>query len=894
MRLIDRIVQKIGDSDREFDERIFILLTAMAEVALVIMFISDAVIGENVIELLILGITAVFDPLILYLCVRFNKVATGSVLISFYLILVMMPVIFFFGGGTDGGAVIWFSFCYVYVGILLKKRARILSLIILSASIVFYYGVSMYHPELIYPHSRKTYLIDSLASVLMVGIFVYLMVLFQNMLYIIENRKAKEESKKVEELNLTRNNFFFNMSHEIRTPINTILGLNEMILREDISDEVAEDSRNIQSAGNLLLHLINDILDMSKLESGKMTLVPGVYQPGEMLSEIVGLLWVRAKEKGLDFHVDVSPDIPANLEGDEVRIKQILINVINNSIKYTREGSVTLSIEKGETNGSMTNIIYSVSDTGIGIKKENIPYLFTAFRRVDEERNKYIEGTGLGLSIVKQLIDLMGGRITVNSVYTRGSTFIIEIPQRMVDDKAIGEINLETRQEKVQRTVYRHKFEAPSAKILIVDDNATNLLVAEKLLRDTKVQIDRAGNGKEALNKTLSQEYQVIFMDHLMPEMDGITCTKKIKSQAGGLSREARIVALTANAGGENRKLYEREGFDGYLTKPVSGEALEKELYRLLPKNMVTVLDKDEDIQENAVQWMRSDQRKRAVSITTESVADIPDILMDKYDIGIINHIIDTREGSFRDSTEIETRGLLKYMEEPENADTVSTRPPSVAEYEEFFGRELANANNIIHVTLSGRVKNTGLGAAAEAASSFDNVVVVNSEFLSGGQGYLVIEACRMAENGYGPDEILKHLERVKRRIHTSFIADSLDRLSRTGQISNHLSIFTRSLMVRPVLYLSSGKIKLGGILFGSGETAREKYILDEVRNMRDADKKELFIYYAGVSRRDLGIIRRKIENNVNFDRIYFHQVSPAIAANSGSGTLGILYVKER
>lgn len=893
MTIFDKIIKKITDPDMDFDERIFLLLTSMAEAALIIMIIADVMVKENVMELLILGINALINPVVVYFCIKYHKVDAGSKFISVFLVLILMPVIFFYGGGPDGGAIIWFTFCYTYVGILLKGKTRTAALVVLSFTIIFDYAVAYYYPDIIFFHNRKTYYIDSMASVLMVGILIFFMVMFQNMVYIMENKKAREESKKVEQLNLTRNNFFINMSHEIRTPINTILGLNEMILREDISDEVAEDSENIQAAGNLLLHLINDILDMSKLESGKMTLTPSVYSPGDMLSEIVALLWIRAKEKGLDFHVDISPDIPASLEGDEVRIKQILINVINNSIKYTKEGSVTLSIEKGETNGNMTNIIYSVTDTGIGIKKENIPYLFTAFKRVDEERNKYIEGTGLGLSIVKQLIDLMGGRITVNSVYTRGSTFIIEIPQRVMDDKQIGEIDLENRQDRGHREGYRAKFEAPDAKILLVDDNATNLMVAEKLLRDTKVQIDKVLSGKEALIKTLSQEYQVIFMDHLMPEMDGIVCTKRIRNQAGGLSRESKIVALTANAGGDNRQLYEREGFDGYLTKPVSGEAIEKELYRLLPKSMVTVLQEEGDILENAIQWLRSDKRKRAVSITTDSVADIPDALMDKYDISIIHHRIDTRDGSFRDGVEIETRGLLNYLENPENAASVKTRAPDVSEYEEFFGRELTNANNIIHISLTGRVKNSGQSAAAEAATSFDNVFVVDSGFLSGGEGYLVIEACRLAENGFGPDEILKQLERTKRRIHTSFIVDNLDNLSKASQVSNSLSIFTRSLMVRPVLRVRSGKISLGGILFGSRETAWDRYIRDELRNMGEADKKELFVYHAGIPKRELDLIRNKIERRIDFDRIYFHQVSPVIAANSGSGTLGLLYVKE-
>ena len=305
---------------------------------------------------------------------------------------------------------------------------------------------------------------DSFISLLLTMSAVSIMITFVLRLYKLENEKSQARKKEIEELNASQNHFFSSMSHEIRTPINTIIGLNEMILREDVSSEVAEDAANIQSASKMLLHLINDILDMSKLESGQMTLSSEPYNIGDMLSDVVGMLWIRAKEKGLEFHVDLEPDMPAGYLGDEVRMKQILINVLNNSIKYTKTGSVTLSIQSEEREDGIANVIYTITDTGIGIKKENIPYLFTAFKRVDEERNKYIEGTGLGLSIVKQFVDMMGGKITVNSVYTKGSTFIIEIPQRITDESAVGEFGIENRAALKEKKVYHKSFEAPDAR----------------------------------------------------------------------------------------------------------------------------------------------------------------------------------------------------------------------------------------------------------------------------------------------------------------------------------------------------------------------------------------------------------------------------------------------
>jgi CheY-like chemotaxis protein len=280
-----------------------------------------------------------------------------------------------------------------------------------------------------------------------------------------------------------------------------------------------------------------------------MELTPVSYKTGDMLSDIVGMLWIRAKDKGLEFKIDVAPDLPGELFGDEVRIKQILINVLNNAIKYTKEGSVTLNIQCRREESNNVTVIYSISDTGKGIKKESIPYLFTAFKRVDETENRYIEGTGLGLSIVKQLTDLMGGKITVNSVYTKGSTFIIEIPQRIVSGSTVGAIDLSKRNSIMSIESYHQSFEAPNANVLVVDDTETNLMVVEKLLRDTKVNVVKATSAMEALEKTVEMQFQVIFMDHLMPEIDGVECMHMIRNQradCAGIPRSLHLLPMPA------------------------------------------------------------------------------------------------------------------------------------------------------------------------------------------------------------------------------------------------------------------------------------------------------------------------------------------------------------
>ena len=700
---------------------------------------------------------------------------------------------------------------------------------------------------------------------------------------VVETRQHKE----IEMLNKAQNSFFSNMSHEIRTPINTIIGLNEMILREDVSEEVMEDAANIRSAGKLLLNLINDILDMSKFQSGRMQLLTAPYHTGEMLSDIVGMMWIRAKEKKLEFHVDVSPDLPNELVGDEVRIKQILINVVNNAIKYTREGSVTLSVQCEMKENNICNMIYTVTDTGVGIKTDDIPYLFSAFKRVDEDSNKHIEGTGLGLSIVKQLVDLMGGKVTVNSVYTKGSTFIIEIPQIYEGQSRMGEYNFDKSKSIAGKKDYLPKFEAPAARILVVDDNESNLMVVTKLLRDTKIRIDTATSGAEALKKTLNIRYDLIFMDHLMPEMDGIECRRRIIDQTGGRCRETSIVILTANADEENRQLYIKENFDGYLVKPVSGEELENELFRLLPKEIVKITGSRSEIAEETISWMNANTKRKRVVVTTESVADLPSELISKYDIAVIPHAVRTAEGLFKDGKEIDTLGILKYMEDPDH--NVRPKVPDVKETEEFFARQLTVANNIIHIAISGKIENSSYKTCAEAARSFDNVFVLDSGHLSSGQGLLAIEACRMAEAGYSPEEIMARLTKLKKKIHTSFIVDNLDFLARSKQVGKRVANLINSLMGRPVLVLRKGKMSFGMIYFGTRKRAWKNYINTCLSGDRPVDTRILFVTYVGLSKKDLDWIREQINKKMTFDHVYFKQASPAIAVNCGPGTFGLL-----
>ena len=694
--------------------------------------------------------------------------------------------------------------------------------------------------------------------------------------------------KEVYSLSRAQNRFFSSMSHEIRTPINTIVGLNEMILREDISDEVADEANNIRSASRMLLHIVNDVLDMSKLNTNSIDVISGTYSIGDMLSEVVGMLWIKASEKKLDFHIKVNPDVPAELVGDEAKIKQILINLITNAIKYTREGEVTLFVDFEKKEGNKVNVIFKVSDTGMGIKEESLPHLFSAYKRVDQTENRYIEGTGLGLSIVKEFTDLMGGDIKVESVYGEGSVFTLTLPQEWIEDDPLGEMD-PFRAKKLHSNSrhgdYHSAFTAPEARILVVDDNSANILVVKKLLRDTGVIIDSATSGTKALLMTLENPYDLIFMDHLMPEIDGVECMHRIKEQVGGMSKNARIVALTANAGENNRAFYYKEGFDGYLLKPVTGEELEKELYQQLPRRLIRSgvinIDTTGDPNESFK------KKKKPLLITTEGVCDLPEALLKSLGIPIVRYMIHTEGGDFIDGIEADAKELVTYI----NNDRGKARsgPPDVSEYEKFFVEQLKSAQRIIHIVIA-KNASRGFGVATEAAKKYDNVIVADSGHLSSGMGLVVLHAYNLAQQGASVEEVLKGIEAVKEKVHTTFVVDSTDFLLRSGRINKTVNRVANALLLHPVLTLKRSRIVFGKVIFGDREQTWKKYINNAFKTEEPIDRSLLFITYVALSTEELRSIKREVDSLIHFDKVIFQVATPAIAANSGPGTFGLLY----
>ena len=398
--------------------------------------------------------------------------------------------------------------------------------------------------------------------------------------------------------NEAKSAFLANMSHDIRTPINAVLGMNEMILRECEDDNILSYAGNIRTAGNTLLGLVNDILDFSKIEAGKMDIIPVEYDLASLLNDLVNMIKTRADAKGLTLKIEADEHIPRLLYGDEIRIKQIITNILTNAVKYTEKGTVSFGIGFEKKGHDSVILKVSVADTGIGIKQEDIPRLFSQFERIEEKRNRGIEGTGLGMNITQRLLSMMNSRLYVESVYGRGSTFFFRLEQKVVKWEPVGDFGEAFRRSLSDRKKYRESFTAPDAEILVADDTPVNLEVFVNLLKKTLVKIDTAAGGAECISLAAKKKYDIIFLDHMMPGKDGIETLKELRADSEDPNTDTPAVCLTANAVSGAKEAYIGAGFNDYLSKPIEPDRLEEMLLEYLPEDKVTVSEKNESKEE--------------------------------------------------------------------------------------------------------------------------------------------------------------------------------------------------------------------------------------------------------------------------------------------------------
>lgn len=415
-------------------------------------------------------------------------------------------------------------------------------------------------------------------------------------------QQVQKERQKADEANAAKSTFLSHMSHEIRTPMNAIVGMTDIMLRTDLTEEQREYLTNIKSSGNALVSLINDILDISKIEAGKMELVEDIYEIEPILNDIRMIIQNRIGDKPVKLFYEID-NLPDKLYGDGLRIRQIMINLLNNAVKFTEEGHVKLKIRKENQTVEGVMLFVSVSDTGQGIREEDLKKLFGAFEQVDTKKNKGKEGTGVGLAISSELIGMMGGKLEVKSTYGAGTEFFFRIFQKFVP------ADLET-EEKVDENM---NFTAPEAKILVVDDNEMNRKVAVGLLEPLQMQIDLADNGKKALVMIQEKKYHMIFMDHMMPIMDGVEATKCLRQMEDSYYKELPVIALTANAMKESKQMFEEAGMNGFVAKPIEMKQICRTIRKWLPANLII---EQEVAEENGI----SEDIKQPEEISIEGI----------------------------------------------------------------------------------------------------------------------------------------------------------------------------------------------------------------------------------------------------------------------------------
>ena len=518
-------------------------------------------------------------------------------------------VFFLYTGGTDGSSiflffvavpVVFYFFNLVYA--LYFSSVFFILMVIYMNTPLRYLGFQF--PEVYYSRLPMMYL----ACVIMCAVAQYEIVKGR-----IKQEDALEAARQASE---AKTDFLANTSHEIRTPINAVLGMNEMILRETDRAEKIKDSDpeafresfrkirnysgNVDSAGSNLLAIINDILDFTKIEEGRMDIVPTEYRLSAVLNDVSNMINFKAKQKNLTFITDVDKNLPDNLYGDVVRVRQAITNVLNNAVKYTDEGSVSLTVagnegEKTEDGKRTVRLVISVKDTGIGISEKDIGKLFGKFERVDLEKNSTKEGTGLGLAITKMLLEMMDGTITVESKYGKGSTFTITIPQIVLSDEPVGDFKETFEKTLGEKKSYHESFRAPEARVLAVDDTKMNLIVVTEFLRDTGINLDTAGGGREAIKLSLENKYDVILMDQRMPEMDGVETLNEIRKHKDGPNIDTPVICLTADAVVGARSRYISKGFNDYLTKPIDSVYLEAMLRKYIPAEKIEIITYEDD-----------------------------------------------------------------------------------------------------------------------------------------------------------------------------------------------------------------------------------------------------------------------------------------------------------
>ena len=887
--MLKKLCLLVYGRDFTLRERLFRASLLVGSIVVFSGIIESMLVGCNLSTVILLFFLLMVLGVALFATFKYRKMDFSATVIGLVIILAVFPDVFFLSGGIEGGAAIWFVFGMFYIFMMFSGKKLIFFFLLDMVVNAMAYGVAYFHPEYVHPLSaRFNVFFDSFFAVTLVGCIGGLILNFQMKLFEMERKITEQQKEELEKVSNSKNKFFASMSHEIRTPINAIIGLNEMILRENNTGKTREYAENIQIASKMLLNLVNDILDLSQLEMKRMEIIPAEYQTTELFEELVDMIQIRAKEKKLDFIVDIDENIPSVLYGDKKRIQQVLLNILTNAVKYTNSGSVILNAHAEKVRPDAISLKVTVTDTGIGIRKEDLEYIYDSFKRVDAKRNTGIEGSGLGLSICKYLVDLMDGELTVDSIYTKGSVFTVILEQNIVDETPVGTVRFFEQDRNGKQEAYKQSFEAPEARILVVDDNEVNRYVVAQLLAATKVQIDQAESGMECLEKTKQKFYHVIIMDYMMPEMDGAETLRKVRKQENGLCRESAVLLLSADSVGETRKLCMENRFDGYLEKPVQGDILEEEILKQLPEEIIEYREKKRTSgkSENFIRQISGRKRKN-IYITSDCVCELPEDLLAKYDIKLMYFYIKTEKGRFTDTREIDSNSLAQYLSQEGGIAYVDGA--SVEEYEEFFASMLTQADHVIHISLASRVGKSYETAKA-AAKGFDHVHVIDSGLVSCGQGLVVLYAAKLASEGYHTHEICEMIEKMKTRVEANFMIPDTQIYYQHGYMKQATAKICHAFQLHPVMTARQSRMVMVGMRSGKLERAWKHYIRSHLRRKRRINTDIVIITHVGCTVQQLELIREEILRTVPFEKVIIQKASVSNACISGMGTIGISY----
>ncbi len=666
--------KKYFSPDLPIDLVLFNIITIVGLIGGIITIPFNIINGMSGILTAVIFVSVIIDAVCIYMANYMNRLKNSTIAVCFVVGIALFPVMFFVTGGINSGMVCWFSMGLIFIFMLLDGMDFLFMLLTDVAIIIGCYVISYYHPEYVVslPEKRSVFF-DVVQSMMISAFAIGSIIKFQRSIYeklyrqaainnddlLEKTLQAKKAEKQAQTATEAKSNFLANMSHEIRTPINTIMGMDEMILRETSEKVVEEYALDIKTASQNLLSLINDILDITKIESGKMGIVKGEYDFMSLMHDVLNNVVLRAKEKNLELKLNIASNIPCNMLGDDIRIKQVLTNIITNAVKYTQEGYIEITTTCKKSFGEYVELTFSVKDTGIGIKPEDIKRMFESFERLEVNRNRNIEGAGLGMTITQNLLKMMGSTLNVDSTYGEGSTFSFTISQEVVNPEPIGDFEQKLKQL-TSNYEYSTSFEAPNATFLVVDDNAMNRKVFVALLRDSKVKVVEAENGYDCLQLIKNQHFDMIFLDHMMPGMDGVETFKAMAKLEGNKCLGTPVIALTANAIAGAKERYLTLGFHGFLSKPVVPAQLEKTIRDFLP--------------ESLLEYHEPDAKDEARMNRVKKI-ELPDIEGIDWDYALL-HFPDTNmvfqtAVDFYDSIMFERDEILRYYKDIDSGNTL-------------------------------------------------------------------------------------------------------------------------------------------------------------------------------------------------------------------------------